>query len=193
MNASRYFSEPHPDGAHLRAPDRPGAGARRRTLALVLATVLLGLVGLVAPGSAAAQYPFPDVPTGYAYRVQIEVLADVGVVSGVGGEFAPESPLTRQQFAKMVVAAMRLPVTEADVSPFGDVEVSGPGGLYPDNYVAAAAREGIVNGTRAATATSRGLFSPYRPVTVAQMVTMAARAAGRPADLSAADLPVGLG
>lgn len=182
MKTSRYFFRSQPDDDHRRGSDGRGGPPRRRrpALTMVLATLLLGLAGLVAAGPAAAQYPFPDVPVSYAYRLQIEVLADVGVVSGAGGVFAPEHSLTRQQFAKMVVIAMRLPVSEADMSPFGDVEVSGPAGLYPDNYVAAAARAGIVKGTRAGTATSRPLFSPYQAVTAAQMVTMATRAAGRP-------------
>ena len=153
-----------------------------RPAVLLLVGALVTALGfaLLHPAPATAAYPFPDVPTSYRYRLQIEVLAGVGVVSGVGGSFEPERSLTRQQFAKMIVLAMRLPVSEADVSPFGDVAVSGPGGLYPDNYVAAAAKAGIVKGTKVATGTSRALFSPYKAVTVAQMVTMASRAAGRP-------------
>ena len=38
----------------------------------------------------------------------------------------PDATVSRQQFAKMVVVAMRIPVSEADVSAFGDVPRTGP-------------------------------------------------------------------
>ncbi|GAB4260996.1 MAG: hypothetical protein Kow00122_17920 [Thermoleophilia bacterium] len=117
----------------------------------------------------------------YPQQRAIEVLAQLGVLSGFGdGLFRPDAPVTRQQFAKMIVLAMRIPVSEADVSPFGDVPVSGPGSLYPDNYVAAVAREGITQGTKAAVPGGKPLFRPGASITLAQVVTMMTRAAGRP-------------
>ncbi len=140
----------------------------------MLTALLLVLIGLLSPPAAQA-IDFSDIPLNHPYRLQIEVMQQRGIVQGYGdGRFGPEEPLLRQQFAKMVIRSMRLPVTEADVSPFDDVAISGPDSLFPDNFVAAAAREGITKGT------APGKFSPYSPVRISQAITMATRAAGEP-------------
>lgn len=154
--------------------------AARALTATVAITVLFLAVVAWTPSSARA-VSFGDVPAGHPYRLRIEVLAQLGVVGGfTDGSFRPDAPVTRQQFAKMIVVAMRIPVSEADVSPFSDVLLTGPETLYADNYVAAVAREGITTGTRAGTATRRPLFSPGARITLAQVVTMMTRGAGRP-------------
>jgi len=148
-----------------------------RVIATALALMGLSLFG---PASATAAAGFPDVSATHPYRLQIEVLAQLGVVSGFAdGRFRPNAPVSRQQFAKMVVLAMRIPVSEGDVSDFGDVAKTGPESLFPDNYVAAVARDGVTTGTKAATPTSRGLFSPAAEISLAQVVTMMTRASGR--------------
>ena len=117
---------------------------------------------------------FTDVPPTHPYAGQIRVLASRNIVSGFGdGSFRPDDPVVRQQFAKMIVLTLGLPVSEADVSPFTDVP-SVPGDLYPDNYVAVAAKYGITLGT------APGTFSPWSRITRAQLITMVARAASLP-------------
>jgi Cysteine-rich secretory protein family/S-layer homology domain len=126
--------------------------------------------------------PFPDVSTGDPYAVAITTLAARGVVTGYDdGYFRPEWPVSRQQFAKMVITAAGFAVSEADDSPFPDVALTGPGVLYPDHYVAVAARLGITQGT------SRGLFEPTLDITRAQVISMVVRAAdaARPGRLPA--------
>lgn len=157
----------------------PGYGPRGLRRAVV-AIALLGLALLGHPTAAAAAVGFPDVSATHPYHLQIEVLAQLGVVAGFSdGRFRPEAPVTRQQFAKMVVLAMRIPVSEADVSAFSDVMRTGPETLFPDNYVAAVAREGITTGTKKPTPTAPGLFSPGVEVSLAQVVTMMTRASGK--------------
>jgi hypothetical protein len=56
--------------------------------------------------------------------------------------------------------------------------VSGTDTLYPDNYIAAGGRDGIVTGTRVASGNKKALFSPDAHVSIAQMITMAVRASG---------------
>ena len=115
---------------------------------------------------------FPDVYTADPYAAAIATLAARGIVGGYDdGYFRPDWPVSRQQFAKMVVAAGGFRVSETDVSPFADVALTGPGLLYPDHYVAVAARLGITQGT------SPGLFEPTLDITRAQVVTMVVRAA----------------
>ena len=70
----------------------------------------------------------------------------------------------------MVVLTMGYPVSAADTSPFVDVaDVSGS--LYPYDYVAAAWKNGITQGT---TATH---YSPYANISRAQVITMVVRGA----------------
>ncbi len=121
---------------------------------------------------------FTDVPAAHPYRVAIEALSALGVVQGsfdLQGRrvFRPDEAVVRQHFAKMIVEGLGLPVGEEDVCPFPDVDRSGPGGLYPDNYVAVAAARGITRGT----SLSPPRFSPWRHISRAQAVTMTVRAA----------------
>ncbi|MHB8868661.1 MAG: CapA family protein [Thermoleophilia bacterium] len=97
-------------------------------------------------------------------------LVDRGVMHGYpNGDLGLQNPAWRQQFAKMVVLALGIPVSEADVCPFADVEVGGAGTLYPDNYVAAAAEAGVIRGT------DTGVFEPRADVTRIQAVVMVTR------------------
>jgi hypothetical protein len=140
---------------------------------LVFAAVLL------APRIAEAQAAgFSDVPETHPYHLQIETLSQLGIIAGYSdGTFRPEDLVTRQQFAKMVILAMRISVGEDDKCEFVDVTKSSDVDLYPDNYVAAAARESIVTGYPG---TAGPIFRPDAFITMAQMVTMGTRACDRP-------------
>jgi hypothetical protein len=135
-------------------------------------------VAFAQPGTAAAKTAgFDDVPDSHPYHTQIETLAQLGIIVGYpDGTFRPESPVTRQQLAKMVTLAMGVPVSEADICTFADVAPSGARSLYPDNYVAAAARMGIVTGY---VRPGYQRFKPTMQVTLAQLVTICTRAAVR--------------
>jgi hypothetical protein len=140
-----------------------------------LFTITLAALLLSTPAPAQAQTAgFVDVPATHPYHVQIETMAQLNIINGFkDGTFRPDSPVTRQQFVKMALEAMRIAVSEADVCRFGDVPKSGNLSLYPDNYVAAAEREKIVNGY---TSASGPIFKPTATVTLAQAITMATRA-----------------
>jgi len=151
-----------------------------RIFLLAVVSFLVFSVALLGLGAREAlAVSFSDVPEDYPYHIQIETLALLGIVRGYSdGTFRPDAPITRQQFAKMVVLAMRIPVSEDDVCMFPDVKKSSDLELYPDNYVAAAAREKIVTGVP--TKDGRLLFKPDAAITVAQLITMGARACDRP-------------
>lgn len=118
---------------------------------------------------------FPDVPAWHLYATQINDLAARDIIVGnPDGTFGPEDWVKRQQFAKMIVLTLGLPTSESDVSPFSDVDTSGPGILYPDHYVAVCARAGITVGT------GPGSFSPWNEISRAQLITMVGRAAALP-------------
>ena len=116
---------------------------RSRTRLSVLATTVV-VVLLLCAGFAIA---FSDVSSGDDYAEAINELSSLGIIDGkADGTFRPRELVTRQQFAKMIVLTLGLPVTESDVCPFSDVDLSGPGDLFPDNYVAVAAAQGITKG-----------------------------------------------
>lgn len=146
---------------------------------LVLVSIAVFGALMLGPSTAGAQAAgFTDVSASHPYHIQIETLALLGIINGYSdGTFRPDQEVTRQQFAKMVILAMRINVSEDDKCGFGDVKKSSDIDLYPDNYVAAAAREKIVTGYEGE---SGPIFKPNAPITLAQLVTMGTRAAERP-------------
>jgi len=104
----------------------------------------------------------------------IDSLAARGVIEGFDdGSFRPDLPVTRQQFAKMIIGALGLPATTADVCRFSDVAASAGEGLYPDHFVAVAAANGITEGY------TDGSFGPLRQIERTHAVTMVVRALTR--------------
>ncbi len=131
------------------------------------------------PGGPA---PFSDVPATNSAYEEITYLAYHGVVKGFSdNSFKPDYGLKRQQFAKMIVLALELPVSEADLCPFTDVQKSEAGSYldpgdpyYPDHYVAVCAARGLTVGKTAS------IFAPYDSISRQQLITMVARAASLP-------------
>jgi alpha-tubulin suppressor-like RCC1 family protein len=119
---------------------------------------------------------FTDVPPENPYYTAISAMADRNIISGyLDGTFGPEGPVLRAQFAKMIVGAMGLPVTEDDWQdsnpPFTDFGPDDLANLYPHDYIAVAKAHNLTAGVTATT------FAPWARITRAQMVTMVVRAA----------------
>jgi alpha-tubulin suppressor-like RCC1 family protein len=116
---------------------------------------------------------FTDV-TGSPYQTAIEALATAGIVTGFqDGGFHPYDLVTRQQFAKIIVKTLGLPVSGLEVCPFTDVATQlGTDPLYPSKYVAVCAAQGITQGK---TPTS---FAPTDNITRQQLISMVVRGAG---------------
>jgi hypothetical protein len=141
------------------------------TLSLVLLLLLFSTSGL-AQTRAPAAATFSDVPETHPYFNAIEGMAAANVINGFpDGTFKPDALVTRQQFAKMIVLSLGLPVTEQDICVFPDVEKGGQATLYPDNYVAVAAQKGITTGY------TDGRFGPLDNIRRSQISTMMVRAA----------------
>jgi hypothetical protein len=118
---------------------------------------------------------FADVGPDTRYRHAIEDLSDRGIVCGyLDGTFRPGSPVSRQQFAKMI--AKTLGLTAPDVLiPFVDIPAlseTDPG--YPGVYIGLCWMHGIVLGRDSTH------FAPYDNITRQQLITMVARAANLP-------------
>ena len=115
-----------------------------------------------------------DLEKSDPYREAILDFAGKGYVSGYEtGTFRtihPAGPLLRAQLAKILVNALGLPVDASMSSSFKDL---GPDSshFYPDEYVAAATKAGLLAGY------SPTEFGPWNQLTRAQMVTVLVRAA----------------
>lgn len=120
--------------------------------------------------STVAGITFPDVSPTSPYSEAITTLAETGVVTGfLDGQFGIDLTATRAQFAKMTVNALGLAVDESTTSPFTDLDATSVD-TYPQKYIAALYSAGAVTGV---TSTE---FSPWSPITRAQMVTTLVRA-----------------
>jgi hypothetical protein len=121
---------------------------------------------------SAQQDAFPDIATS-PYKAAITELASRGIIGGFSdGTFHPDDPVTRQQFAKMIVRTLGLTVTGSEVCPFGDVVAQvGTDSFYPSKYIAVCAANNITAGKTATT------FAPSDNITHQQLITMVARAA----------------
>lgn len=182
-----------------RGPDWPGRlraradtclRARRPTAgwsvilrgALAVALAALGL-SAAAPVHAA---DFTDVPPLHPYAAAISDLTGRGVVSGYAdGTFRPDELVSRQQFAKMIVRSLGLPVSTADVHPFTDLpantDPTDP--LYPNNYVAVCRQRALLSSPSPTT------FAPFADLSRAELIEAAARAAALPDPPAAYDPP----
>jgi nitrous oxidase accessory protein NosD len=117
----------------------------------------------------------PDMPAlpdtkGHWAETHVLRLVSLGIVSGYeDGTFRPETGITREEFAKMVVLAAGLePVAEPELG-FSDAdEIQG----WARGYVAAAVEAGIITGL------PENRFGPGERVTRQQAATMIGRALG---------------
>jgi hypothetical protein len=117
---------------------------------------------------------FADVLSSSAYYDAITSLAAAGVVSGYeDGLFLPERPVTRAQFAKMVILALDKHTDEIEnvaAPTFPDVPYTGSD--YPFDYIEEAVGQGIIQGF------GDGTFGPCANVTRLQLALMLVRAGG---------------
>ncbi len=117
---------------------------------------------------------FIDVPAEYRFYYEVMSLAGAGIIGGFSdGSFRPDDPVTRCQFAKIVMLAVGKHTDAIEArghATFPDVPWTGDG--YPFDYVEEAVDLGIVKGL------AGGLFGPYEDVTRAQLALMLVRAGG---------------
>ena len=108
----------------------------------------------------------------------IEALSARGIINGMGdGNFAPDTTMTRAQFAAIVVRALGLEPAKKGI--FSDVDAD----LWYAAYIDTANSYGIVNGI------GEGKFNPEGTITrqeAAAMVARAAKLCGMDTDLDAA-------
>jgi uncharacterized protein YkwD len=116
---------------------------------------------------------FRDVHSNSTFYAAINSLAAAGVVSGFAdGSFRPADPVTRAQFAKIIVLATGGygAAPAATQATFPDVPFTGAS--YPFDFVEEAVALGIIQGY------DDGLFGPSDDVTRAQIAIMIVRSGG---------------
>ncbi|WP_145046104.1 alpha/beta hydrolase-fold protein [Paenibacillus xylanexedens] len=105
--------------------------------------------------------PFKDVQSGSWYNRAVEVMVAQHIVKGVNDvDFAPQSPVTRAEFAALLTRMLGL--EETANAPFADVAQD----KWYASSVAAAYQAGIINGV------SDAAFEPNRQITREQMAVM---------------------
>lgn len=115
------------------------------------------------PAEASA---FPDI-LGHWAQKDIESLLALKIISGYpDGLFRPEGNITRVEFTKMVVTALKLELYNPTTSTFKDA----PPEFWGFPYIETAAKDGIVNGV------GEGLFAPDRGITRSDISVIVARA-----------------
>ena len=196
--AAREASDPGSHAATIRLTGTAGSAEvsassfrSRFGYSQMRSTLLLQVTnpdGFVSTGPPGAGGPpplppgeFTDVGSGHTYAAEIKRVALEGLVAGYSnGEFRPDAPVSRWQFAKIVVGlhnvlspADLIEVVDVASEPFWDVPAK-PGVLGDESdWVAAAKAAGLVKGV------SDNYFGPYSSVQRDQMATMLVRALGR--------------
>jgi len=153
-----------------------GSGAREPSVSgtrCVYALETGGVDELYVATYSAAAATFPDVPVSHPYYAAINGMFARGVIGGyTNGDFGPDDPVIRQQFAKMIVKTLGLTVTGTEVCPFVDVSASaGTDPFYPAKYVAVCALNNITRGV------DSSHFAPGLNIKRSQVITMIVRAA----------------
>ncbi len=101
----------------------------------------------------------------------INALSSLGVINGMGeGKFEPQNPVTREQFAKMIVGVMGYAVDNNATPSFSD-DI----GDWYTPYIAAAVQNGIINGR------GDGSFGVGANITRQEIAAIIYRTQGSPA------------
>ncbi|HQD74889.1 MAG TPA: S-layer homology domain-containing protein, partial [Bacillota bacterium] len=141
----------------------------KKLIATALAVVMI--FGLVSVGFAAA-VEFPDIE-GYEFEAEVRRLASLGVIAGYpDGTFRPEEPVTRAEFAKMIVVMLGLEnaanLMKGQAVSFSDVSAT----HWASGYINVAEMKGVVNGY------PDGTFKPEASITYAEALKMILTAMG---------------
>ncbi len=135
-----------------------------------IASILLAFV--ITASSTAAFAEFYDVPKDAQYKEAVDRMKSLGLISGTGdGNFNPDSSITREQFAAIIVKAAGLEERAKGLvgsTIFSDIDKSG----WSVGYINAALEKGYITGM------ADGSFHPQEGITFAQACTIFVKALG---------------
>ncbi|MBC7339883.1 MAG: S-layer homology domain-containing protein [Firmicutes bacterium] len=131
-----------------------------------LAVVVLAVAMVMSCMGLASAAKFPDT-AGHKQEAAIERIASLGLVKGYpDGTFKPDAPITRAEFAKVMVCALGLETAAEMMATTPTVFADVPVGYWATGYINVAASQGIVNGY------PDGTFKPDAQVTYAEALKM---------------------
>lgn len=143
----------------------------QRRVSLFFASLVLAAS---VPTVAGAAEPFPDINGSFA-KQDILALYNNGVITGYeDGNFHPDAPVTRAEFATMLVKAKHFPVPDGVQGTFRDV----PRGEWYAPYAELSYRLGVTSGV------DGNNFAPNDLLTREQMVRMTVSALGRDSEIA---------
>ncbi|MDA8235333.1 MAG: S8 family serine peptidase [Clostridia bacterium] len=141
----------------------------RKIIATTVAVIMFLGVGPVQAAS------FQDIYGNWAQQ-DIHRLASQNIVEGMEGQFMPQQPITRVQFAKLMVSAMGL-ADEAKAAARGDSGFKDiPANYWGNGYIIVAKEQGIINGYE------DGAFRPNQLIRRDEISVILTRALGIGAD-----------
>jgi peptide/nickel transport system substrate-binding protein len=147
----------------------------KKSLAILLVLAFLFGLFIVRPVSVNAA-GFGDVPAGYWAKDQIDYLVAKGVVAGYpDGTFKPETPVTREQFAKMICIAKGIKEYKPATATFKDVNSS----RWSYGFVEAAVKAGYIKGY------PDGTFGPEKNIARQELALLGVRVLGKEAEATA--------
>ena len=170
VQAASPFSDVDPSSSHydniiqlyelgyvqgFRGKYMPNQSVTRAQAAKMLAQMLqLDTTNVKDPG-------YTDVSHNYEMYPYIAALAEANIMTGYKKKFQPYEPVTRSQMAKMLVLGYNFDVASSIQPRFIDVDEKTSNAVYIQSLV----DMGITRGT------THNTYSPYKPVTRAQMAT----------------------
>ncbi|KEO83076.1 S-layer homology domain-containing protein [Tumebacillus flagellatus] len=124
---------------------------------------------------------FPDLPFSHPYYADDIKLANLGVMVGhTDGTYGTKEPVTREQFAKILVSGAHLDdEVGAPTQQFSDVDVNG----WANPYIAVALKHKLVYGTSTTT------YNPLGEITGAEVMAILVRMLGPQYDQDAQSRP----
>ncbi|MCC3374754.1 S-layer homology domain-containing protein [Cohnella sp. REN36] len=140
-----------------------------KTMAKATVTFSLAYILFAASVAAATDVKFTDVPPKHWAKSYIQSAVGVGWIGGYADQsFKPENNITRAEFLKALIGAMKFNVTDEDTSFTDDT-----GWFRP--YIATGLNQGVI----VAGAYPNDEFKPNQKITRGEIAEMAVRALGK--------------
>ncbi|HWI54993.1 MAG TPA: S-layer homology domain-containing protein [Desulfobacteria bacterium] len=137
---------------------------------VILKTMFIAvLFSLFAGPFSVLAAEFPDLPGDHWARREILEMQTLNVIAGAkDGNFYPEAPVTRAQFATIITKSLKLPIQTSGKSRFTDVQK----GYWATGYIEAAASAGFINGYQ-------GKFRPADNISRQEMAVIIMKISGK--------------
>lgn len=114
---------------------------------------------------------YHDLPRQHWARQSVAVMTHLGILNGEApGRFAPDRPVKRKEFAKMLALTFEIPTGGIDPSPFVDRPLD-----WSQSYIDALYAAGLILGEEI---DGERYFWPDRPISRAEALTIIGRALG---------------